>query len=45
MINEGVDLMAGGMMVSSTHTDADIGLTVDAFRRTLHAMKAEGLVV
>jgi glutamate-1-semialdehyde 2,1-aminomutase len=43
MLNEGVDLMAGGMMVSSAHTDADVDRTVEAFRRTLRAMKSEGL--
>lgn len=44
MINEGVDLMAGGMMVSSAHSDADVTLTIDAFRRTLRAMKDERLL-
>jgi glutamate-1-semialdehyde 2,1-aminomutase len=44
MLNEGIDLMAGGMMVSSAHTDADVDRTVEAFRRTLRAMKDEGLV-
>lgn len=44
MNNEGVDLMAGGMMVSSAHTDADVDRTVEAFRRTLRAMKDEGLI-
>jgi glutamate-1-semialdehyde aminotransferase len=36
--------MAGGMMVSSAHTDADVDRTVEAFRRTLRAMKEEGLI-
>lgn len=44
MLNEGVDLMAGGMMVSSAHTEADVDRTVEAFRRTLRAMKGERLV-
>jgi glutamate-1-semialdehyde aminotransferase len=44
MLNEGVDLMAGGLMVSSAHTDADVDRTVEAFRRTLRAMKDEALV-
>ena len=44
MINEGVDLMGGGLMVSSAHTDADVALTIDAFRRTLRAMKDEPLL-
>lgn len=43
MINEGVDLMSGGMMVSSAHTRGDVDATVEAFRRTLRAMRAEGL--
>jgi len=43
MLNEGIDLMAGGMMVSSAHTDADVDRTVEAFRRTLRAMKDEGV--
>ena len=44
MINEGVDLMGDGMMVSSAHTDADVDLTIEAFRRTLRAMKDERLL-
>jgi len=44
MLNEGVDLMAGGLMVSSAHTDADVDRTIEAFRRTLRAMKDEALV-
>jgi glutamate-1-semialdehyde 2,1-aminomutase len=44
MLNEGVDLMADGMMVSSAHTDADVDRTVEAFRRTLRAMKDERLL-
>jgi glutamate-1-semialdehyde 2,1-aminomutase len=44
MLNEGVDLMDGGMMVSSAHTTEDVDRTVEAFRRTLRAMKDEGLV-
>jgi glutamate-1-semialdehyde 2,1-aminomutase len=44
MLNEGVDLMAGGLMVSSAHADADVDRTVEAFRRTLRAMKDEALV-
>jgi glutamate-1-semialdehyde 2,1-aminomutase len=44
MLNEGVDLMGAGMMVSSAHTDDDVDRTVEAFRRTLRAMKDEGLV-
>ncbi len=44
MINEGVDLMAGGMMVSAVHTDDDAAHTVDAFRSTLVAMKEDKIV-
>jgi glutamate-1-semialdehyde 2,1-aminomutase len=44
MLNEGVDLMASGMMMSSAHTQDDIDRTVGAFRRTLRAMKAESLL-
>jgi glutamate-1-semialdehyde 2,1-aminomutase len=43
MINEGVHLMGDGLMVSSAHTPADVDHTVDAFQRTLRAMKDEGL--
>ncbi len=45
MINEGVDLMGGGMMVSSAHPPDDVDHTLEAFRRTLRAMKDERLVV
>ncbi len=41
MLNEGVDLMGDGMMVSSAHTSDDVALTVAAFRETLRAMKVE----
>jgi len=41
MLNEGIDLMGSGMMVSSAHTMDDVARTVDAFRRTLRAMKDE----
>ncbi|MBI5285226.1 MAG: aminotransferase class III-fold pyridoxal phosphate-dependent enzyme [Chloroflexi bacterium] len=43
MVNEGVDLMGDGMMVSSAHTADDVGLTIEAFRRTLRAMKEAGV--
>jgi glutamate-1-semialdehyde 2,1-aminomutase len=45
MINEGVDLMGDGMMVSSAHTQDDAVRTIKAFRRTLRAMKADGLAL
>ncbi|HYM15208.1 MAG TPA: aminotransferase class III-fold pyridoxal phosphate-dependent enzyme [Dehalococcoidia bacterium] len=44
MINEGVDLMSGGMMVSSAHNGGDVELAVGGLRNTLRAMKAEALV-
>src|SRR5581483_4171845 len=44
MLNEGVDLMALGIMVSAAHTGDDVDRTVEAFRRTLRAMKDEGAV-
>ena len=42
MLNEGVDLMRAGAMVSAVHTDADIDATIDAFDRSLAAMQGEG---
>ncbi|MBF6599408.1 MAG: aminotransferase class III-fold pyridoxal phosphate-dependent enzyme [Dehalococcoidia bacterium] len=44
MLNEGVDLMASGMMVSAVHTEADVDRTEEALRRTLRAMRAERLI-
>jgi len=44
LLNEGVDLMGDGMMVSSAHTADDVGRTLEAFRRTLRAMKDAGAV-
>jgi hypothetical protein len=41
MLNEGVDLMGSGGLVSSAHTDQDIEQTVAAFRATLAAMARE----
>jgi glutamate-1-semialdehyde 2,1-aminomutase len=43
MLNEGVDMMGSGMMVSSVHGPDDVARTADAFRRTIRAMKAERL--
>jgi glutamate-1-semialdehyde 2,1-aminomutase len=43
MLNEGVDLMGDGMMVSSAHTPADMDATVAAFQASLRAMKEDGL--
>jgi glutamate-1-semialdehyde 2,1-aminomutase len=42
MLNEGVDLMGDGMMVSSAHTDEDVRTTVEAFRSAVGALKAQG---
>lgn len=44
MLNEGIDLMGTGGMVSAAHTEADVDRTLEAFLRTLGQMKAEGLV-
>ena len=44
MLNEDVDLMGAGMMVSSAHTAEDVDRTVEALRRTLRAMKDAGAV-
>jgi glutamate-1-semialdehyde 2,1-aminomutase len=42
MLNEGVDLMGTGGMVSAVHTEADIDRTLNAFLRTVRRMKEEG---
>jgi len=44
MLNEGVDLMGGGGMLSDAHTPDNISFTVQAFRRVLAAMKAEEIL-
>ncbi len=44
MINEGVDLMGGGGMVSSVHTGDDVAHTLTAFERSLRALKEDGVV-
>ena len=44
MLNEGIDLMGAGGMVSYAHSEADIEHTVGAFQRTIVAMKDEGLL-
>jgi glutamate-1-semialdehyde 2,1-aminomutase len=43
MLNEGIDLMGDGMMVSSVHDADDVGRTVAGFRATVRAMRAEGV--
>lgn len=42
MINEGVELMDTGGLVSAAHTEQDVDQTVEAFRRTVRQMKEEG---
>jgi glutamate-1-semialdehyde 2,1-aminomutase len=44
MLNEGVDLMHAGMMVSAVHDERDVDATIAAFDRSLAAMQAEGAV-
>ena len=44
MLNEGVDLMGAGGMVSFAHSEADVDHTVEAFRKTISSMKAESLL-
>jgi glutamate-1-semialdehyde 2,1-aminomutase len=44
MLNDGVDLMGAGGMLSSAHTPEDIDFTVEAFRQALAAMKADQIL-
>lgn len=44
LFNHGVDLMDSGGMVSSAHGDEEVGATVEAFRRSIHDLRAEGLL-
>lgn len=44
MLNEGVDLMGSGGLVSAVHTDADVDFTIEAFSKTIAAMREEGLL-
>jgi hypothetical protein len=44
MLNEGVDLMGMGGMVSAVHSDSDIDRTAAAFASTIATMKAEGVI-
>ncbi len=44
MLNEGVDLMGPGGMVSYAHSEADIEHTAGAFERTIAAMKDAGIL-
>ncbi len=46
MLSQGIDLKGWrGGIVSAAHTDADLDWTLDAWRKTLHALKAEGDLV
>lgn len=44
LINEGVDLMGSGGMVSAVHTSEDVARTLEAFERALAALKEDGYV-
>jgi glutamate-1-semialdehyde 2,1-aminomutase len=44
MINEGVELMGMGGMVSFAHSPNEIDHTIQAFQTTISTMKAEGLI-
>ncbi len=44
MVNEGIDLMGDGMMVSSAHTADDVERTAEALRAALREMKNEKIV-
>ena len=44
MLNEGVDLMDTGGMVSAAHTEEDADRTIDALRRTIGQMKEEEIL-
>ena len=44
-LNNGVDLKGWrGGILSAAHTQADVDFTVDAWRKSLRAMKEEGLL-
>ena len=43
MLNNGVDLKGSrGGLTSAAHTQADVDLTLDAWRKSLRALKEEG---
>ena len=45
MLNNGVDLKGWrGGIVSAAHTQADVDFTLDAWRKSLRALKDEGLI-
>ncbi|MGB2694740.1 MAG: aspartate aminotransferase family protein [Dehalococcoidia bacterium] len=43
MLNEGIDLMDTGGLVSAAHTERDADRTIEAFERTVRQMKDEGI--
>ena len=45
MLNAGIDLMGrGSFIVSSTHTEVEVGRTLEAFEEALTSMRGEGIV-
>jgi glutamate-1-semialdehyde 2,1-aminomutase len=45
MLNNGVDLKGWrGGILSAAHTQADVDFTADAWRKSLRALKEEGLI-
>ena len=45
MLNEGVDTMGGiGFMLSSAHTENEVGRTAEAFERSLTALRNDGII-
>jgi len=45
MLNAGVDIMGGrGFIVSATHSEQEIDLTVGAFEEALKAMRSDGII-
>ena len=44
MLNEGVDLMDTGGMLSAAHTEEDVDRTVEAFTHAVRQMKEEGVL-
>jgi glutamate-1-semialdehyde 2,1-aminomutase len=45
MLLEGVDLFAGGGMLSVAHTEEDVDATVGAFDRVLQRLRTDGVVL
>ena len=44
MILQGIDLLTVALLVSSVHTEDEIGRTVEAFDLSISMMKQEGIV-